>query len=87
MNFLWDNRKATINLKKHGVSFEEAQSVFLDDYAILLDDPDHSQEEDRFILLGFSSIEAMMKLSALYPQEKPLSTKQQVIGKNHEKRI
>jgi uncharacterized DUF497 family protein len=41
MNFLWDNQKATINLKKHGVSFEEAQSVFLDDYAILLDDPDH----------------------------------------------
>ena len=54
MDFEWDKRKATNNIRKHGVSFEEAQSVFLDDYALLIDDPDHSIEEERFILLGLS---------------------------------
>jgi len=66
MNFSWNNRKATINLKKHGVSFEEAKSVFLDDYAILLNDPDHSQEEDRFILLGFSSCAKILVVCHCY---------------------
>jgi uncharacterized DUF497 family protein len=40
---------------KHGVSFEEAQTVFLDDHALLIDDPDHSDGEERFVLLGLSS--------------------------------
>lgn len=52
--FAWDRRKARANLVKHGVSFEEAQSVFLDESARLIDDPDHSEDEDRFLLLGFS---------------------------------
>ena len=43
----WDDRKATANLKKHGVSFEEARSVFVDERAKLIDDPDHSEDEDR----------------------------------------
>jgi len=47
--------KATSNESKHGVSFNEVQTVFSDDHAILLDDPDHSDEEDRFLLLGLSS--------------------------------
>ena len=55
LQFTWDPRKARDNVRKHGVSFEEAQSVFLDDYALLLDDPDHSGDEDRFLLLGVSS--------------------------------
>ena len=55
LQFIWDPRKARDNVRKHGVSFEEAQSVFLDDYALLLDDPDHSGDEDRFLLLGVSS--------------------------------
>lgn len=50
--FEWDERKATANAKKHGVSFEEAKSVFMDEHARLIDDPDHSEEEDRFVLLG-----------------------------------
>ena len=54
MDFEWDKRKATNNIRKHGVSFEEAKSVFLDDYALLIDDPDHSIEEERFIILGLS---------------------------------
>ena len=55
LRFSWDSRKAKSNAKKHGVTFEEAQSVFLDDYALLADDPDHSDDEDRFILMGVSS--------------------------------
>lgn len=55
IRFTWDSAKATQNHRKHGVSFEEAQSVFYDDYAQLVSDPDHSEEEDRFILLGRSN--------------------------------
>jgi hypothetical protein len=51
----WDAAKARRNLHDHGVSFEEAESVFSDDAAILLPDPDHSGREDRFLLLGFSA--------------------------------
>jgi uncharacterized DUF497 family protein len=54
LQFEWDPRKANANLKKHGISFEEAKSVFYDDRARLIDDPDHSDEEDRFVLLGLS---------------------------------
>jgi len=53
-SFAWDPRKAHSNLKKHGISFTEARTAFLDENALLINDPDHSQEEDRFILLGFS---------------------------------
>ena len=52
--FEWDPRKALENFRKHGVSFEEAVSAFSDDEALLLDDPDHSTEEERFVLLGLS---------------------------------
>ena len=52
--FEWDENKNKINQKKHGVSFEEAKSVFLDDLARLIPDPDHSIGEERFILMGLS---------------------------------
>ena len=55
MRFDWDDAKAHENLRKHGVSFEEARTAFSDDQAILLPDPDHSVEEDRFVLIGLSS--------------------------------
>jgi len=54
IQFAWDRRKAEANLVKHGVTFEEAKSAFLDESARLIDDPDHSENEDRFILLGYS---------------------------------
>jgi hypothetical protein len=54
MRFTWDQAKAAENLRKHKVSFEEARSVFADENARLKHDPDHSQQEDRFIILGFS---------------------------------
>jgi uncharacterized DUF497 family protein len=55
LRFEWDPKKASSNEKKHGVSFGEAQSVFLDEDALVIPDPDHSQVEDRFIILGRSS--------------------------------
>ena len=55
LRFEWDAAKARANHRKHGVSFEEAETVFLDEHALLLDDPDHSEGEDRFVLLGLSS--------------------------------
>ncbi len=55
MRFAWDDAKAEENRRKHGISFEEASTVFADDNARLKHDPDHSQEEDRFLLLGFSA--------------------------------
>ena len=54
LNFIWDENKNKSNQKKHGVSFDEAKTVFFDENAIEFPDPDHSKEEDRFILLGFS---------------------------------
>ena len=55
LEFTWDKRKAADNLRKHGVSFDEASSVFTDDSALLLGDPEHSTEEARFLLLGLSA--------------------------------
>ena len=54
LRFEWDEAKNRENIRKHGVSFQEAQTVFFDDQAIRFDDPDHSQDEDRFIMLGRS---------------------------------
>lgn len=55
MRFQWDEDKATANERKHGVSFEEAQTVFFEEEALLYDDPDHSEDEDRFLLVGPSA--------------------------------
>jgi uncharacterized protein len=54
LRFAWSEGKARTNHRKHGVSFEEAQSVFLDDHALLLADPVHSVDEPRYRILGFS---------------------------------
>jgi uncharacterized DUF497 family protein len=55
INFNWDSAKAEINIKKHSVSFEEATSVFYDEYAIQFFDESHSDTEDRFLMLGMSN--------------------------------
>jgi uncharacterized DUF497 family protein len=52
LRFEWDPNKNEINKKKHGLSFEAAKEVFYDEFAILFDDPDHSIEEDRFLIIG-----------------------------------
>jgi uncharacterized DUF497 family protein len=55
LEFEWDEGKNAVNQKKHGVSFDEAKSVFADEFGRLIHDPDHSQDEERFILMGMSS--------------------------------
>ncbi|MEE8428868.1 MAG: BrnT family toxin [Gammaproteobacteria bacterium] len=55
VKFEWDRRKEAANRKKHGVSFEAARTAFFDENARFMVDPDHSDEEDRFVLLGLSS--------------------------------
>ena len=56
LEFEWDKKKDKSNVKKHGVTFEEAQTVFYDEYALQFFDPEHSEDEARFILLGTSFI-------------------------------
>ena len=55
LRFEWDENKNIINKSKHNISFEEAQTVFYDEMALVIDDPDHSEQEDRFIILGLSN--------------------------------
>lgn len=54
IKFQWDENKNSINRRKHHISFEEAQTVFADVDALIIDDPDHSEQEERFIIMGFS---------------------------------
>ncbi len=54
IKFSWDKNKAESNQSKHGITFGEAKTVFYDDNALLIDDPDHSGDEERFIILGMS---------------------------------
>ncbi|MBC7605197.1 MAG: BrnT family toxin [Ramlibacter sp.] len=69
MRFEWDERKATANARKHGVTFDEAKSVFVDERAKLIDDPDHSEEEDRFVLLGVSSALRLLLVCHCYREQ------------------
>jgi uncharacterized DUF497 family protein len=55
IKFEWDSAKAAANIKKHGVSFDEAQTVFYDEFAVQFFDEEHSHNEDRFLLLGLST--------------------------------
>lgn len=68
MNFEWDPRKAATNLRKHGVSFEEAASVFLDPIAVSGPDPDHSFGEFRYLTFGYSRL---ARLLAVHPTHQP----------------
>ena len=63
MEFAWDTAKAAFNLRKHGVAFLEAGTIFSDPFAFTYDDPDHSKDEDRFITLGFSNQNRLLFVS------------------------
>ncbi len=63
LEFEWDPNKAASNLRKHDVDFYEAETVFLDPYGLILDDPDHSEEERREILLGYSDRNRLLLVS------------------------
>ncbi len=69
LHFEWDDEKATANVKKHGISFEEAKSVFRDERAKLINDPDHSEDEDRFVLLGLSETLRLLVVCHCYRGE------------------
>jgi len=69
MEFIWDKAKDASNLKKHGVSFDEAKTVFYDDAARLVADPEHSGEEDRYILLGLCSQLRILIVCHCYREE------------------
>ena len=62
-DFEWDSAKAASNLRKHGVDFDEAETAFLDPYAMILDVPDHSVDEHREILLGYSEQNRLLLVS------------------------
>ena len=66
VTFEWDENKNRSNKKKHKISFEEAETVFYDDNARLIPDPDHSEDEDRFILLGLSNKVRMLVVVHTY---------------------
>lgn len=66
INFEWDENKNKINKSKHGVDFEEAVTVFYDEDAIIFDDPEHSMEEERFLILGISKYENLCIVSHCY---------------------
>ena len=66
LRFEWDPRKDAANRRKHGVSFTEGETVFSDSKALLLGDPDHSTDEDRFLLLGLSSALRLIVVSHTY---------------------
>ena len=69
IDFSWDEGKNRENARKHGISFEEASTAFSDENARLKHDPDHSQDEDRFILLGFSAKLRLIVVSHVYRQD------------------
>ena len=63
MEFEWDPRKAKNNLRKHGISFTEAGTIFGDELAITVSDPDHSDDEDRYITIGLSNRQRLLIVS------------------------
>lgn len=67
--FEWDERKNRTNRRKHGVSFEEARTAFLDENARVMPDPEHSAEEERFVLLGLSISLHVLVVCHCYRQE------------------
>jgi uncharacterized DUF497 family protein len=70
--FEWDNKKEKINRAKHGVTFDEAKTAFHDEYAIQFFDPDHSKDEERYILLGTSFTLKALVVCHCYRQEETI---------------
>lgn len=66
IRFEWDENKNKINQRKHGISFEEAKTVFYDENAILFDDPEHSENEERFLIIGITNKNGICIVSHCY---------------------
>lgn len=69
ITFNWDASKASLNKKKHGISFEEAKSAFFDENALVIHDPEHSDDEERFILLGLSAMTRLLVVCHCYQKQ------------------
>ena len=72
IKFEWDDNKNQINIKKHGISFEEASSVFYDEDSLIITDDEHSETEDRFILIGFSFKANLLVVCHCYRQNESI---------------
>ena len=66
ITFEWDDAKAEANVKKHGVSFEEASTVFYDPHALVIDDPDHSHDENGYVIVGLSEVARVLTVCHCY---------------------
>ena len=95
ISFEWDLKKAASNAAKHGVTFEEAKTVFFDDDALVIPDPDHSKEEERFIIMGRSSESKILVVVHCFrktgspselsrPEEREPRSRNHTQRKNHE---
>ncbi len=69
ISFEWDASKASVNKKKHGVSFEEAKLAFFDENALVIHDAEHSLDEDRFVLLGLSTTTRLLVVCHRYREK------------------
>lgn len=87
MNVTWDEEKNRSNQKKHGVSFEEAETVFYDDDSVLFDDPDHSVGEERFLIIGVTDTEKLCIVSHCYRDEDVIRIISARKATKHEKQI
>ena len=87
MNVTWDEAKNLSNQKKHGVSFEEAETVFYDDDSVLFDDPDHSVGEERFLIIGVTDTEKLCIVSHCYHDEDVIRIISARKATKHEKQI
>lgn len=86
LHFEWDDQKSIANKRKHGVSFEEAQTVFYDENAREFFDPDHSPEEDRFIMLGVSARLRVLVVCHCYRRGKSIRIISARKANNHEEK-
>ncbi len=87
MNVTWDEAKNLSNQKKHGVSFEEAETVFYDDDSVLFDDPDHSVGEERFLIIDVTDTEKLCIVSHCYRDEDVIRIISARKATKHEKQI
>ena len=75
MNYEWNLIKERLNIAKHGVDFEEAKSVFADEFALVLFDEDHSNDEERFLVLGMSQKERILLVVHCYRENDTISSR------------
>jgi len=70
IDFEWDNKKAVENLRKHGISFNEAMTAFADPLSLTIPDPEHSEDEYRYLLLGTATSERLLVVSHTYREQR-----------------